>query len=142
MPNLQKLQNDRNTLMKALKYWETGAKTRKGKGQKKKWEKYNSSTEIWTNTNQTDEFIMGKVEGYPWWPARVCVAKDPSVTVTLHSLGRVLISFIGEQHLHIVKRDEEIRPIAEIENEQEDIEGYPTDVVKKLREVRTFQILK
>jgi len=134
MPNLQKLSNDRNTLTKALKYWEAGTKTRKSRSQKNKKEKYNSTTEIWTSTNQTDEFVLGKVEGYPWWPARVCVAKDPKTVAILHSVGRVLISFIGEQHLHVVKRDEEIRPFAEMEDKQENIEDYPTDVIKKLRE--------
>ena len=61
MPKLRKLNEDKLTLKKAIKYWETGNKTRKGKAQKKTKDKYNSATEIWTNTTQTDEFVLGKV---------------------------------------------------------------------------------
>jgi len=134
-PKLQKLKDDRHTLNKAIKYWDTGSKTRKGRTQKQTTsERYNSATEIWTNITTTDEFVQGKVEGYPWWPARICVAKDDDVKLSLKSLNRVLISFIGEPHLHVVNNDSEIRPFTGKEMVDNDIEEYPTDVVKNLEQ--------
>lgn len=115
-----------------------GTKTRKSRSQKKSKDKYHSATEIWTSTDQTDEFVLGKVEGFPWWPARVCVAKNSGSTASLNSLDRALISFIGEQHLHVVKREGEIRPFTGTEQEDENIGDYPVDIVKNLREVRSW----
>lgn len=134
MPKLQKLLDDRYTFNKAIKYWEAGTKTRKSRSQKKSKEKYNSATEIWTNTTQTDEFVLGKVEGYPWWPARICVAKNNGVMASLESLDRVLISFIGEPHLHVVRREGELKPF--IGNEQEDMNlgDFPADITKSYQE--------
>ena len=134
LPKLQKLLDDRYTFTKAIKYWEAGTKTRKSRSQKKSKEKYTSATEIWTNTTQTDEFVHGKVEGYPWWPARICVAKNASVMASLESLDRVLISFIGEPHLHVVKREGELRPYIGNEQEDENLGDFPADIAKSLQQ--------
>jgi hypothetical protein len=134
-PKLQKLSDDRHTLSKAIKYWEAGSKTRKSRFQKKAAkDKYHSGTEIWTNTRQTDEFVYGKVEGYPWWPARICVAKDPDVRTSLESLDKVLISFVGEPHLHVVKHSEEIKQFSGKGKENDDIVNYPKEVIANFQE--------
>lgn len=133
MPKLRKLSDDRANLKRAIKYWETGNKTRKGKSQKR--EKYNSATEIWTNITQTDEFVLGKVEGFPWWPARTCIAKDPAIRTSLEDLDRVLISFIGEHHLHIVKRKGEIQAFIPSKKDDVDNDDYSNEILKNLREV-------
>lgn len=81
------------------------------------------------------DFILHQVEGFPWWPARICIAKDPDIRATLHALDRVLISFIGEHHLHIVKRKEETKTFKPSKKD-EGVEGdYPDEILKKLREV-------
>ncbi len=133
-PKLQKLADDRNTLTKAIKYWESGSKTRKGKTQRKSTDRYNSATEIWTSTLVTDEFVQGKVEGYPWWPARICIAKDSETKEALESLGRVLISFVGEPYLHVVKHKDETKPLTGIEKEIKEDNEYPADVMKNLQQ--------
>mmetsp|Transcript_8410 Transcript_8410/g.9687 ORF Transcript_8410/g.9687 Transcript_8410/m.9687 type:complete len:345 (+) Transcript_8410:871-1905(+) len=133
IPKLNKMSEDMETLRKAIVYWETNTKTRKSRSKKKK-EKFNSATEIWTDTETTNEFVLGKVDTYPWWPARICIAKDPIIKMSLESLGRVLISFVGEQHLHVVNREDEVTPFTGKEPEDKHIEDYPPGIVKNLRE--------
>ena len=135
-PKLEKLARDRNNLLKAIEYWDANQTARKSRSKKKKKEKFDSATEVWANTEITTEtFIMAKVEGYPWWPARVCEIRDPFVAESLERLDKKLISFIGEEHLHVVDAHDEIKPFSgEIEVE-DDLSCYSADVVGKLKKV-------
>jgi len=127
------MKRDRSTLVEALDYWHGAQKRRsKGKGQK---EQYNSMIEIWTNTIVTNNFVLGKVEGFPWWPARVCKAKDPGIASLLEETNRVLISFVGERHLHVVNGSSEIMPFATDFEEDSLSKQFSTDIVKNLKEV-------
>jgi hypothetical protein len=136
---------DRETLSNALKFWEEQesnpkAKTRgskqKGKGVIRKKGTYDSASEIWAHTKLTDKFVLGKVEGAPWWPARVCEAKDPTVVASLAATNRIIISFVGDQYLHVVSEDDEIRPFYEQKLSDEDMSEYTADMIKNLEEVR------
>ena len=130
-PRLAKLKRDRDTLLKGIDHWEAKEKVRGGKAKKSPVNKFNSATELWADAIVSDEFVMSKVEGYPWWPARICVAKDSSIAESLKALNRVLISFVGEQHLHVVEKLQEIRPFTG-EMIDDDFKEYPSDVSTKL----------
>jgi hypothetical protein len=136
MPKLQKVAKDKKNLSKAIEYWEASFKTRKSRSNKKKKESFDSASEVWAPTEITTQtLIMAKVEGYPWWPARVCDIKDSDVADSLKRLDKEMISFIGEEHLHVVDSHGEIRSFSgEIEAE-DDLSVYSTDVVKKLKKV-------
>lgn len=134
-PFLLKMAEDKERLTKAIEHWKGGSKTRnrKSKTSKKKKDKYNSSTEIWADITPTEHFIMAKVEGYPWWPARICTAKDSHIAVSLKELDRVLISFVGEHHLHVVREEDDMNPFT-AEVIEDDLSKYSTDTMKKLKE--------
>jgi len=129
-PILLKIIEDQERLMKAIQYWE-GGKTRNHKAKRRG--KYNSSTEIWTYTTTTERFVMAKVRGYPWWPARVCNAKDLYTASSLKALGRVLVSFVGEHHLHVVTDPDEMQEFSG-EIVEEDLSKYAANTVKMLKE--------
>jgi len=101
---LTKMDKDRKTLLDAIKSWDNKRSLRK----EQKREKYGSSTEIWADTVVTDRFVLAKVEGYPWWPSRICSAKDNSITSALSTRNRVLISFVGDHNIRVVKSPSEI----------------------------------
>jgi len=128
---LEKLVKDKKTLSKAIFHWEASSKTRKkSKKSKPAPKKFSSGTEIWANVSLTDQFVMCKVEGFPWWPARVCVAKDSDIAKSLESVERVLVSFIGEQHLYVVEKDE-VKPFSDTAL-PEDNTNVPAEVIKNV----------
>lgn len=132
-PRLDKLAKDNKTLRKAIQFWETNGKTRKGKS-KKTFQKFSSATEIWADVKATDQFVTSKVEGFPWWPARICVPKDGDISKPLENIGRVLVSFVGEQHLYTVDKRTELKPLA-LDVDENDLSQYETEVVKNLKNV-------
>ncbi len=137
LPYLDKLAKDKKALSKALAYWETSFKTRK-KGKKNTYQskKYSSATEIWANVESTDQFVMCKVEGFPWWPACICNPKDEEVAESLASVKRMLVSFVGEQHLYVVEKETEVKPFDASFEENDD---YPADVIKNVKNVSVLQ---
>jgi len=134
---------DKERLTEAIEYWKGGSKTRnrksKSKASKKKRDKYNSSTEIWADISPTERFVMAKVEGYPWWPARLCTAKDSCIAVSLRELDRALISFVGEHHLHIIRKEDDMHNFTG-EVIEDDLSKYSSDTTKKLKEVNISYI--
>ncbi len=136
MPRLDKLVKDKKTLSKAITYWETNGKTRKGKTKKgaSNSRKFHSATEIWADVKATDEFVTSKVKGFPWWPARVCVPLDAEVAQLLDSINRTLVSFLGEQHLYTVDTKTEIKPL-DFSPEEDGGEEYGPEVMKNLKNV-------
>ena len=138
---LKTLQQEKQNLLDALEYWDRGTSLkRKGKGQSKKKERFNSATKVWASTSATDRFVLGKVPGYPWWPARICSAKKSSISSALTSVNRVLISFVGEQHIYVVKDPEEVKPYRGEMVTDEDLSKYDSNLVKKLKEVRSSKM--
>jgi len=134
-PYLLKMADDKERLMKAIKYWEGSSKTRNRKSRTfhLKKEKYNSSTEIWADITTTERFVMAKVEGYPWWPASVCIASDSYIASSLNDLNRVLISFVGEQHLHVIREADDMRNFTG-EVTEDDLSNFPANTMQNLNE--------
>lgn len=125
---LEKHDEDRERLIDALNYWKMqGSRRRKSKV--KKNPNYDSHTEIWAEVIPEERYILAKVKGYPWWPAITCKAKCSDISSKLESVGRTLISFIGEKHLYAVKDDEEIQPYID-DLEDNDLESYSSDIQK------------
>ena len=98
---------------------------------------FHSASEVWAPTEiTTNDFIMAKVEGYPWWPARVCDIKDSNVADSLKRLDKEMISFIGEEDLHVVDAHDDIKCFSSESVEAEDeLSVYSVDIVKKLKKV-------
>lgn len=144
-PYLLKMADDKETLKKAIQYWQGGKKTRNRKARisQPKREKYNSSTEIWADVTTTERFVMAKVEGYPWWPASLCIARDLYIATPLKELNRVLVSFVGEQYLHVIGEADDMRSFTG-EVTEDDLSKYSTDTIKSLNESidMTKRILK
>jgi len=134
LPVLEKLSKDKKTLLKAIPHWETSGKLKKKtkKGTKPVGKKYDHVNEVWADASVTDQFVLCKVEGFPWWPARVCVAKDIEIAQSLKSLSRELVSFIGEQHLYVVHEDD-IKPFHDKLSDEE-VAGFSPEVVKNVKE--------
>lgn len=135
MPVLEKLSKDKKTLLKAIPHWEASGKSKKKtkKGAKPVGKKYDHVTEVWADVSVTDQFVMCKVDGFPWWPARICVAKDTEISQSLKAVSRELVSFIGEQHLYVVHEDD-IKPFDD-KLSDEDVEGFSPEVVKNVKQV-------
>jgi len=134
-PTLEKMAKDKKALSKAIAHWETSGKTRKkAKKNTAPSKKFGSATEIWENVAPTDQFVMCKVEGFPWWPARVCVSKGDETAKALDSLDRVLVSFVGEQHLYVVQKDGEMKPF-EQKVEEGDVSTFSAEVIKNVKNV-------
>jgi hypothetical protein len=136
-PSLEKLVKDKKTLSKAILHWEASSKTRKKlKKTKNAPKRFGSGTEIWANISLTDQFVLCKVEGFPWWPARVCDAKDSDVSQSLESVEKVLVSFVGEQHLYVVGKNE-VKPFNDdsLNNENTD---FSAEVMKNVFTVSAF----
>lgn len=137
LPRLDKLIKDKKVFSKAIAYWETSGKTRKkGKKNTHQSKKYSSATEIWANVEASNQFVMCKVEGFPWWPACVCIPKDDESAESLVSLNRMLVSFVGEQHLYVVDKVSEVKPFNEMYEEKE-AGSYSADVIKNVKNVST-----
>ena len=131
-PSLDKLAKDKKTLSKAIAHWEASARTRKKSKKSKGSNKFGSGSEIWANVAPTDQFVFCRVDTFPWWPARVCIAKDDEVRESLKSLDRVLVSFIGEQHLYVVENDE-VKPFSE-DFVKQDLSSYSPEVAKSVEQ--------
>jgi len=134
---LAKIEANRDTLSDAIAYWESNSrksgKTKKRKRQKK--EEYTSGSEIWADVEVTAELVMGKVEGYPWWPSRICKPKDKETADSLELLNKVLISYVGQGNLRAVDSDEEIGPFAVEEcAELDNLEDYSKTIRDNLQE--------
>ena len=133
--------------MKAISYWEANNKTRNGKAHGKKGNqssaKYSSTTEIWADVRPTYNFVMGKVEGFPWWAARVCLPKDDEILESLKSLNKTIISFVGEQDLYVVNTDKDLKPFNPL-LDKDDVATFPPEIMKNVEKsiVLTKRILR
>jgi hypothetical protein len=107
---LEKLETENAKLSDILQVWEKAAA-----GKKKNTDIIKEQpSEVWANVRFTDEFCLAKVEEYPWWPAKKCVAKNEKLAASLESLDRALVSFVGESGgIRVVKKKEGLRPFSE-----------------------------
>ena len=131
---LTKQQEARIRLDEAIEDWDvSGSKKRKRKF------KYDSSTEIWADVVLTDEFILGKVKGYPSWPARKCKPKDKELVAALKSVGRTIISFIGETHLFAVKDKDMFDYVDDIDDKE--LSAFSSEIKESFQKVKSSLLL-
>jgi hypothetical protein len=135
---MKKLQNN---FCHALDSIDGSQKPRKGKAVKDKQSKHLFS-DVWVNATVTSSFVLAKISGYPQWPARICVAKDPAIESTLKNAGLCIISFVGEPHQHVVKRDEDIQPFTAENIDAVDLSKTNADLVKKFKQVGPITQMK
>jgi hypothetical protein len=98
---MTKLEGERDGLYHSINQWEKEEERRvKSRTSKKPSTGHSTDwsgpSEVWANVRFTDEICMAKAEDWPWWPARMCRPKDPSLAQTLASLNRSLVALIGE----------------------------------------------
>jgi hypothetical protein len=103
---LEKLLTERQALEKALEKWER-EETKKRAGKKPTKKIVEPPTEMWANVEYTNKFCMVTLEDHPWWPAKICVAKDKDLQTKLKSFDRVLVAMVGEHgELRCVKTED------------------------------------
>ena len=129
---LEKLETENDKLSDILEVWEKAAS-----GKKKKTDDIQEPSEVWANVHFTDDFCLAKVEEYPWWPAKKCVAKDSKLAASLDSLDRALVSFVGESGGIRVVKKEGLRLFSETLPSDEDTSSTSVSVVARPKEIRT-----
>lgn len=112
---LTKLQNERDALNRILELWSKEEERRsrsRSSGTKHKTHSattkaLNKRSEVWADVHYTSEFCMVKLDSFPWWPAKKCVAKDMELVESLGELKRELVSIVGEDgSLRLVKPED------------------------------------
>eukprot|EP00934_Nitzschia_sp_Nitz4_P007591 Nitzschia sp. Nitz4//scaffold45_size130396//16298//19740//NITZ4_003431-RA/size130396-augustus-gene-0.252-mRNA-1//-1//CDS//3329552344//7581//frame0 len=109
---LAKMESEQDVLREAIAGWE------KASTQRKKTKPVEPS-EVWAYVTFTDDFVLVKVEEYPWWPAKRCVVKDPALAASLETLDRSVVALVGESGaLRVVAKDR-VLPFSETPPEDE-----------------------
>ena len=124
---LDKIEVEHEDLLEAVTKWEKEEERRqKCLAENKTFrpsKNYSGPSEVWANVRFTDEICMAKAEDYPWWPAKKCEVRDPSMAKSLDDLNRCLVSLIGEMGgLRVVKRDTDVKPFTGKAVETEELE--------------------
>ena len=129
---LSEMEESKESLDQALKWWDSHAG--KKRGASKKSAKYDSSTDIWAENDLTQTFVWAKVAGHPWWPARVCTAKEKDIAQRLARVGRELVSYIGVNDVAAVDKEFEVKPfLGEDAAMMDGLDGesYSEDAIKQ-----------
>jgi hypothetical protein len=129
---LEKLETENEKLSDILEVWEKVAA-----GKKKKTDAKEPS-EVWANVECTDEFCLAKVEEYPWWPAKKCVAKNEKLAASLESLDRALVSFVGESGGIRVVKNEGLLPFSETLPEDDTSSAHSKEIRTQLDDCMTM----
>jgi len=130
---LDKIESEQVALSDALESWEKSSSLRKKSCKPEK-----EPTEVWTNVAFTDDFCLAKVEDFPWWPAKKCIVKDQKVAKSLASLGRSVVSLVGESGGLRVVVKEKIIPYLETSPEQEDLNSHPKEIRSQLEDCQAM----
>ena len=126
---LDKIESEQVALSDALESWEKSSSLRKKSSKPEK-----EPAEVWTNVTFTDDFCLAKVEDFPWWPAKKCIVKDQKVAKSLASLGRSVVSLVGESGGLRVVVKEKVIPYSETLPEQEDLNSHPKEIRSQLED--------
>jgi hypothetical protein len=129
---LEKLETENDKLSDILEVWERAVA-----GKRKKTD-IKEPSEVWANVQFTDDFCLAKVEEYPWWPAKKCVAKDENLAASLESLDRALVSFVGESGGIRVVKKEGLLPFSETLPEEETSAARPKELRTQLDDCMTM----
>ena len=125
---LEKLESERDDLLKVVAAWQK-AERRKSGGKE-----VPGPSEVWADVTFTDEFCWAKVEEYPWWPAKKCIVKDKELAESLESLGRCLVSLVGESGgLRVVKKEKHVMPFTET-HPDDDLSDHTKDIRNQLED--------
>lgn len=131
---LDKLEAEQETLNNAIEEWEKGSSSKKKKSAN---EDITESSEVWASVSFTDEFCLVKLGPYPWWPAKKVIANDKGLSDSLSTLGRTLVSLIGESGGLRVVKTENMNPFSEELPEDEDLSSYSKDMRSQLEDCMT-----
>lgn len=132
---LTKIESEQETLEKFIEVWGKASTLRK---QKEKKQELFETPEVWADVTFTEEFCLAKGSNYPWWPAKKCIAKDETLSKSLDTYGRVLVSLIGESGGLRVVRTEDILPFSEKFPEDENMSKYPKEIRNQLEDCMTM----
>jgi hypothetical protein len=130
---LDKIESEKLALSDALDSWKKSSSLRKKSSKPEK-----EPTEVWTHVTFTDDFCLAKVDDFPWWPAKKCIVKDKGVAESLASLGRSVVSLVGESGGLRVLVNEMVVPYSETPPEQEELNSHPKDVRSQLEDCRAM----
>jgi hypothetical protein len=130
---LEKIEYETSSLNKALRAWQKASQRKKPSN-----EDIKEPSEVWANVNFTNDFCLAKVQDYPWWPAKICVAKDKELAESLSTLGRTLVSLVGESGGLRVVKTEELAPFSETPPEDAGYMNQPKDIRTQLDECMTM----
>jgi hypothetical protein len=146
MERIEKIETERDALTSALAMWSKAEvrQTKQTKGSKKaaapttaaSKRDLSGPSEVWANVEFTDEICMAKAENYPWWPAKVCLAKDAEVAASLQKVNRSLVALIGEMgSLRVVHTTLDIRPFTGqlIAEDDKGEEAAPVEYTKEMK---------
>jgi hypothetical protein len=76
---------------------------------------------------------MAKTDEYPWWPAKICEAKDPNIVASLKQVKRSLVAFVGEMGSLRVVKTSCIKPFTgQILDDTDQMEEYSKDIRAQL----------
>ena len=105
-----KITEEKEDLLDAISRWQKNVSRARGGKKNKAEPEFNAPSEVWADVRFTEEICMVKAENWPWWPAKICEAKDDELRATLLDLKHTLVALVGENGgLRIVK-EEMIRP--------------------------------
>ena len=125
---LEKLESERDDLLKVIAAWKKSERRKSGS------KDVPGPSEVWADVNFSDEFCWAKVEEYPWWPAKKCEVKDTELAESLVSLGRGLVSLVGESGgLRVVRTSEDVKPFTDT-HPTEDLSDHPKEIRNQLEE--------
>ena len=128
---LDKLESEQDTLRHAVDAWVRASSSR---NKKKSTKDISEPSEVWTNVTFTDDFCLAKVDKYPWWPAKKCIVKEEELAQSLQSVGRCLVSLVGELGGLRVIKTESLLPFSETLPEDEDLSNHSKEMRTQLDE--------
>jgi linker histone H1 and H5 family/PWWP domain/Williams-Beuren syndrome DDT (WSD), D-TOX E motif len=143
MEKIEKVEVERDELVGALQTW-SKAEERQSKQRGATKAKANAAgvakdeirpSEVWANVRYTDQICMAKTDEYPWWPAKVCEAKDPEIAKLLRQVNRSLVAFIGEMgSLRVVKSSQLQAFTGKAIEEADELSEYTKDIRSQLED--------
>ena len=130
---LEKMELELQHLNDAIEAWERAARRKTPSN-----DSHPEPTEVWADVTFTDDFCLAKSEAFVWWPARICVAKNKDLAESLSTLGRTLVSLVGEAgDLRVVKTDDTV-PFSETPPENEALTHLTKDGRAQLDDCMTM----
>eukprot|EP00592_Proboscia_alata_P006389 CAMPEP_0194353688 /NCGR_PEP_ID=MMETSP0174-20130528/1970_1 /TAXON_ID=216777 /ORGANISM="Proboscia alata, Strain PI-D3" /LENGTH=1930 /DNA_ID=CAMNT_0039122345 /DNA_START=179 /DNA_END=5971 /DNA_ORIENTATION=+ len=156
---LNELEERNETFLKAIGDWEDNrcdsddeqalSKSRKRKKKtRRQKEKYTSLTKVWTDTKTTENIVWGKIDDHPWMPAQLRNVNDPDVATQLEDVKRVVIRFIGNEDINVVKGnntkpfmgpDESLDNLDDFDNEKVDQLTESLALTRRLHRAKDFR---